>query len=176
MKKLLFFILTLFVVTNVKIMADCSLVSKINEDILGGSVLSAVNSINLKGDIYCDKEGYHMVYYLQNNNYLQVGLEYKVNSLESSVPIGSFISDADKIYGKIKEDLKGRDIIFRMYLRTNKNIYQHGSISINKKGKETHYSNVNNKGTSATGAPFGARRIKYSFAAPNWDYTDDIIY
>ena len=70
MKKLLFFILTLFVVTNVKIMADCSLVSKINEDILGGSVLSAVNSINLKGDIYCDKEGYYMVYYLQNNNYL----------------------------------------------------------------------------------------------------------
>ena len=68
MKKLLFFILTLFVVTNVKIMADCSLVSKINEDILGGSVLSAVNSINLKGDIYCDKEGYYMVYYLQNNN------------------------------------------------------------------------------------------------------------
>ena len=50
------------------------------------------------------------------------------------------------------------------------------TFCINKKGKETHYSNVNNKGTTATGAPFGARRIKYSLAAPNWDYTDDIIY
>ena len=164
MKKIIF-LLILILSTLGK--ADCSLVSGINADSLASTVISTINDSKLKGEVYCDKSGYYMIYYLKDRNSLQIGLAYKVDSLEETAPTRAFNSDKAKIYDKIKKEFKGKEIEFRMYLQTRNKVYQIGTAYIDKNGRQKNYMNENNKGTIHNGISFGT-----TFET----YTDDIIY
>lgn len=172
MKKILFFI---FFVITIAGYSACDFVKGIENDNLVQSVYSELKNVGYDTKIYCDKNSDYMLYYWTDRKDLQVGVYYRVESINNSYLeiINEFNKNSKKVLKKIAKNNPGKPVTMRLYVVSNSGTLFVKFAKLGENKKLTFGINENLKNTKH----YPDNNCNYYGCSKNdYNFTSDIIY
>ena len=94
MKKLLLIFILIF---GTLTYSACEFPKEILKDSLASTTYNEIKAIGYENNIYCDKYGDTMLYYMEKRNDLQVGFYFNVESIENYIDRTTYYNKVNKI-------------------------------------------------------------------------------
>ena len=172
MKKILLFIM--FTIGTLSY-SECDFVKGIEKDNLVQSVYGELKSVGYDTKIYCDNNSDYMLYYWSGRSDLQVGIYYRIESVNNSYlsEIKEFQKKSKKVLNKIAKNNPGKTVTMRLFVVSNSGTLFVQSLKLGENKKITYLVNENLKNTKH----FPDYSCFYGNCSSNdYSFTSDIIY
>ena len=139
------------------------------------SVYSELKSVGYDTKIYCDNNSDYMLYYWSGRSDLQVGIYYRIESVNNSyiAEIKEFQKKSKKVLNKISKNNPGKTVTMRLFVVSNSGTLFVQSLKLGENKKITYLVNENLKNTKH----FPDYSCYYGNCSSNdYSFTSDIIY